>query len=74
MYSEARKLHLIEEMLRIKNEAILVEIESILKKNSEIFSPARPKLSDKYKGVFSKEDAKSFDKHTQVMRGEWNNI
>jgi hypothetical protein len=31
------------------------------------------KLSDKYKGVFSKEDAKSFNDHTQQMRKEWDN-
>lgn len=36
--------------------------------------PAKSKLSDKYKGVFSKEDAKSFDEHTQTMRGEWGSI
>jgi hypothetical protein len=31
------------------------------------------KLSDKYKGVFSKEDAESFNSHTQTMRKEWDN-
>jgi hypothetical protein len=30
MYSEARKIHLIEEVLKVKNEAVLVEIETIL--------------------------------------------
>ncbi|MBO9620696.1 MAG: hypothetical protein J7539_16860 [Niabella sp.] len=42
----------------------------VLKKN---IAPIKTKLSDKYKGVFSKEDAKSFDEHTQTMRKEWNN-
>jgi len=28
------------------------------------------KLSEKYKGVFSKEDAKNFNEHTQTMRKE----
>lgn len=32
------------------------------------------KLSEKYKGVFSKEDAKNFNEHTQTMRKEWDNI
>jgi hypothetical protein len=32
------------------------------------------KLSDKYKKVFTKKDAENFDKHTQIMRKEWNNI
>ncbi len=31
------------------------------------------KISDKYKGAFSKEDAKSFNDHTQQMRKEWDN-
>ena len=31
------------------------------------------KLSEKYKGVFSKEDAKDFNDHTQTMRKEWDN-
>ncbi len=33
--------------------------------------PAKAKLSDKYRGVFSMEDAKSFDEHTQKLRREW---
>lgn len=32
------------------------------------------KLSDKYRGVFTKEDAKSFNDHTQQMRKEWDSI
>ena len=31
------------------------------------------KLSAKYRGVFTKEDAKSFNAHTQQMRKEWDN-
>lgn len=31
------------------------------------------KLSDKYRGVFSKEDAKSFNDHTKQVRKEWDN-
>jgi hypothetical protein len=32
------------------------------------------KLSDKYRGVFSKEAGESFMEHTKIMRGEWDNI
>jgi len=32
MYSEARKMHLIEEVIKTKNEAILFELESVLRK------------------------------------------
>jgi hypothetical protein len=37
-------------------------------------APAKTKLSDKYRGVFSKEDAASFDAHYKTMRSEWNDI
>jgi hypothetical protein len=53
-------LHELEELHLIK----------VLKEN---FTTAKPKLSDKYRGVFSKEDAKSFNEHTQQMRKEWDN-
>jgi len=29
------------------------------------------RLSDKYRGVFSPDDAKSFNEHTKSMRSEW---
>jgi hypothetical protein len=32
------------------------------------------KLSDKFRGVFSKEAGESFMKHTKNMREEWDNI
>lgn len=32
------------------------------------------KISDKYRGVFSKEDAKSFNEYTENSRSEWKNI
>lgn len=38
-------------------------------KNKPVSEPT--KLSDKYKGVFSKEDAKDFDEHIEKMRNEW---
>jgi len=31
-------------------------------------------IADKYRGVFSAEDAKSFMNHTREMRNEWNSI
>ena len=54
-------LHELEELHLIK----------VLKKKS---TPVKVKLSDKYKDVFTKEDAKSFDEHTQTMRKEWDSI
>jgi hypothetical protein len=47
---------------------IKVEQLAIIKNNNPI------KLSNKYRAVFTKEDAKSFNEHTQQMRKEWDNI
>jgi len=55
-----RLLHELEELHLIK----------VIKGN---LAPVKPKLSDKYKGVFSKEDAKSFNDHIHTMRTEWDN-
>lgn len=46
-----------------KQEGLVIEKETTKKK-----------LSEKYRDVFTKEDAKSFDVHSQKMRKEWNNI
>jgi hypothetical protein len=53
----------------------LQELEelNLIKLVKENITPVTTKLSDKYKGVFSEEDAKSFDKHTLNMRKEWDN-
>jgi len=53
-------LHELEELHLIK----------VLKKN--ITSEA--KLSDKYKGIISKEEGQELNKHIQQMRSEWNSI
>lgn len=29
------------------------------------------RISDKFRGVFSEDDSKSFNKHTEEMRKEW---
>ena len=54
---------------------LLQELEGlhVLKIIKENVLENKTKLSDKYKGVFSKEDAKNFNKHTQTMRKEWDN-
>jgi hypothetical protein len=60
-----------QKVLRLLHELEELHLIKVLKEN---LAPVKTKLSDKYKGVFSKEDAKSFDEHTQTMRGEWGNI
>ncbi len=74
MYSEARKLHLIEEVLKIKSEAILIEIEALLRKGlikqlkkNEL---ERRKPSD-YAGCISPEKATDLLQQVEQSRNEW---
>ena len=61
MYSEARKMHLIEEVIKTKNEAILIELESVLKKASKTKDLPRPSAHDLV-GLWSKDDADLIEK------------
>ena len=54
-------LHELEELHLIK----------VLKQNA---SSDSPKLSEKYKGIISKEQGKLLHEHIKQMRSEWNNI
>ncbi|HEY5463607.1 MAG TPA: hypothetical protein VIJ95_10160 [Hanamia sp.] len=54
-------LHELEELKLIK----------VLKEN-EI--AVKEKLSEKYKGIITKEQGKKLNEHIQQMRSEWNNI
>lgn len=57
--------------IRLLHDMEELDLIKVLKVN---IVTAKTRLSDKYRGVFSKEDAKSFNEHTQIMRGEWDNI
>lgn len=59
-----------------KAMGLLHELEELqlIKVLNENLVQARPKLSDKYKGIISKEQGKELDDHIQRMRSEWNNI
>lgn len=52
--------------LKLIQELEALQLIKLLKEN---LSPTKTKLSDKYRGVFTKEDAKSFNEHTKSMRG-----
>lgn len=54
-------LHELEELHLIK----------VLNKN---IAEVKPKLSDKYKGIFTKEEGQNLNEHIQQMRSEWNSI
>jgi len=61
MYSEARKMHLIEDLIKVKNEAVLIEIESVLKRAAQDKQTSRPSAHD-FVGLWSKEDAEAIEK------------
>lgn len=54
MYSEARKIHLIEEVLKIKSDAVLLEIETIL---SSYNHPKKKASIYDFVGIVSKNEA-----------------
>lgn len=57
MYSDARKMHLLEEVLKEKDEAILIELENVLRK-SRVKASVNPKPSIyDFVGILSKEEA-----------------
>jgi len=60
MYSEARKIHLIENLLKVKNEAILIKLENVFKKAESLKSS---KLSaHDFLGSISRNDAVLMEK------------
>ena len=63
MYREARKIHLIEEMLKVTNEATLKELEGVLKK-SEKKSSAKKKKPGIYDfvGILTKKESNEMRK------------
>jgi hypothetical protein len=55
MYGEAKKLHLIEEILKIENDSVLDEVESVISK-SKLHSVDRKGFKD-FAGIWTAEEA-----------------
>ncbi|MCO6498197.1 MAG: hypothetical protein J5I50_11115 [Chitinophagaceae bacterium] len=47
---------------------------NLIKVLKENFTPAKTKLSDKYKGIITKEQGQNLNEHIKQMRSEWNSI
>ena len=62
MYSEARKLHVIEEVLKVKSEATLAAIENLLKRSGESKPVKKGSGFKKFSGIWSKEEANEIEK------------
>ena len=61
MYSEARKLHLIEEILKVKSESVWIALENVLKKDEVKLDIEKPTIYD-FVGILSEKDAKAMKK------------
>jgi len=59
MYLEVRKLHLIEEVLKINNEATLSALEALLK-NARETGVVKPNIKD-FSGIWTKEEANEIE-------------
>jgi hypothetical protein len=60
MYSEARKLHLIEEVLKVDNEATLSALEALLK-NARETGDVKPNIRN-FSGIWTKEEANEIER------------
>lgn len=70
MVSNARKLYLIEELLKIRSDKVLAEVEAVLKKAS-VTEIAKTKLSDRFAGKLSSETGKQLQDYVAQSRNEW---
>jgi len=55
MYGEAKKLHLIGEILKMENEAVLEEMETLIS-NSKLHAVGRKNFKD-FAGIWSEQEA-----------------
>ena len=55
MYGEAKKLPLIEEILKIENEAVLDEVNNVISKSK--LHVVEPKSFKKFSGIWSQSEA-----------------
>ncbi|MDQ6761099.1 MAG: hypothetical protein M3015_00555 [Bacteroidota bacterium] len=64
------------QLINQKAAGLLHELEELhlIKVIKENNSSETPKLSDKYKGIFTREEGQKLSKHIQQMRSEWNSI
>ena len=57
-----------------KSVGLLHELEELhlIKVLKEDINPVKPKLSEKYNGIISKEEGQQLNDHIKQMRSEWN--
>lgn len=59
-----------------KAVGLLHELEelNLIKVLNQNTTPVKTKLSDKYKGIITKEQGQNLNEHIKKMRSEWNSI
>lgn len=66
-------------LIQVTNQkavGLIHELEELhlIKVIKDNIAPSKQKLSDKYKGIISKEQGKNLNEHIKQIRSEWNNI
>ena len=61
MYNETKKLHLIEQLLKIDDYVVLDEVDTIISKNTIPVSTGRRSFSG-FAGMMTDEEANEFEK------------
>jgi len=62
MYSEAKKLHIIEEVLKIESETTLSALDDFLKKSKKIKTPTNESSYKEFSGIWSKAEAEEIER------------
>ncbi|HEY2581898.1 MAG TPA: hypothetical protein VGI43_08830 [Mucilaginibacter sp.] len=62
MYSEAKKLHIIEEVLKIDSDATLSKLESFIKKSKKDENLKTKGGFRDFSGIWTKEEAEEIEK------------
>lgn len=75
MYSEARKINLIEAVLRVSDEAMLVKLETVVKK-MPVHQEKNKVSAHDFLGSWSKKDAALIEKAIQesceqIQENDW---
>jgi uncharacterized protein YbcI len=62
MYSETKKLHIIQEVLKIKSESTLSALENFLKKSKKNEASNERASFSEFSGIWSKSEAEEIEK------------
>ena len=67
---QTRKLHLIEDISKLNDPAIIAKVEELLRAGSPE-KPVKPYDLSSIKGLLSAEEAEKYHRNLQQTRNEW---